>query len=58
MSDDLTKEMCSNCILWDGDSTGYQGMCNESIPAVLTCRGDDCIHFLARTIGGDAFDFN
>jgi len=44
------REVCENCIWWDGDNSGMQGECGttEAYTSVVTGRYEDCSQFLAR----------
>jgi len=43
-------EVCQNCIWWDGDGEGTQGVCNNDDIPVITGRYDDCDNILVIEI--------
>lgn len=49
-----TSEICENCIWWDGDSSGHQGVCthdpDKTAPEVVTGRFESCVNVMVREI--------
>jgi hypothetical protein len=45
---DKSKEICINCINWDGDNSGMEGLCEKNADNVklLTSRLEECGNFI------------